>query len=64
MFGALRERDFRLLFTGQTFSLIGSSITTVALAFAVLEISHNSATDVGIVVAAALLRTAWSLQKG
>ncbi len=55
MFGALRERDFRLLFTGQTFSLIGSSITTVALAFAVLEISHNSATDVGIVVAAGLV---------
>jgi hypothetical protein len=45
MFGALRERDFRLLFTGQTFSLIGSSITTVALAFAVLEISHNSPTS-------------------
>ena len=55
MFGALRERNFRLLFTGQTFSLIGSSITTIALAFAVLEISHNSATDVGIVVAAGLV---------
>jgi MFS family permease len=55
MFGALRERDFRLLFTGQTFSLIGSSITTVALAFAVLEISHNSPTDLGIVVAAGLV---------
>ena len=41
MFEALRERDFRLLFTGQTFSLIGSSITTVALAFAVLEISPH-----------------------
>jgi MFS family permease len=56
MFGALRERDFRLLFTGQTFSLIGSSITTVALAFAVLEISpHNYAIDYGIVGAAGLL---------
>ncbi|MGZ4198780.1 MAG: MFS transporter [Thermoleophilia bacterium] len=53
MFGALRERDFRLLFTGQTFSLIGSSITTVALAFAVLEI--GSTTDLGIVVAAGLV---------
>jgi len=54
MFEALRERDFRLLFTGQTLSLIGSSITTVALAFAVLEIS-NSNTDLGIVMAAGLV---------
>ena len=53
MFDALRERDFRLLFTGQTFSLIGSSITTVALAFAVLEI--GTTTDLGIVVAAGLV---------
>ncbi len=45
MFGALRERDFRLLFTGQTFSLIGSSITTVALAFAVLEIGSRPPTS-------------------
>jgi MFS family permease len=56
MFGALRERDFRLLFTGQTISLIGSSITTVALAFAVLEISpHHYAIDYGIVGAAGLV---------
>jgi MFS family permease len=56
MFGALRERDFRLLFTGQTFSLIGSSITTIALAFAVLEISpHRYAIDYGMVGAAGLL---------
>jgi MFS family permease len=53
MFEALRERDFRLLFTGQTISLIGSSITTVALAFAVLEI--GSSTDLGIVMGAGLL---------
>ena len=55
MFGALRERDFRLLFTGQTISLIGSSITTIALAFAVLGISpHHYAVDYGIVGAAGL----------
>ena len=54
MFEALRERDFRLLFTGQAISLIGSSVTTVALAFAVLEI--GSRTDrLGIVVAAGLV---------
>jgi MFS family permease len=55
MFEALRERDFRLLFTGQAISLIGSSITTIALAFAVLEISHDSYTDVGFVMAAGLV---------
>ncbi len=57
MFEALRERDFRLLFTGQTLSLIGSSITTVALAFAVIQISglHHYAVDYGIVGAAGLV---------
>ena len=55
MFEALRERDFRLLFTGQAVSLIGSSITTIALAFAVLAISHDSYTDVGLVMAAGLV---------
>ena len=57
MFGALRERDFRLLFTGQTFSLIGSAITTVALAFAVMEIvpQDHYAIDYGIVGAAGLV---------
>jgi MFS family permease len=55
MFEALRERDFRLLFTGQAISLIGSSVTTIALAFAVLEISHDSYTDVGLVMAAGLV---------
>ena len=54
MFEALRERDFRLLFTGQSISLIGSSITTVALAFAVFDISHNNKWDYGLVMAAGL----------
>ena len=47
---ALREREFRLLFTGQLISLIGDSFTSIALAFAVLSI--GSATDLGIVFAA------------
>jgi MFS family permease len=55
MFEVLRERDFRLLFTGQTISLIGSSITTIALVFAVLAISHDSNTAVGLVMAAGLV---------
>jgi MFS family permease len=49
-FGALREREFRLLFAGQVISLLGDSFTSVALAFAVLAI--GSPTDLGIVFAA------------
>jgi MFS family permease len=49
-FGALREREFRLLFTGQLISLLGDAFTSVALAFAVLSI--GGATDLGIVFAA------------
>jgi predicted MFS family arabinose efflux permease len=49
-FGALAEREFRLLFTGQLISLLGDSFSSVALAFAVL--SFGSATDLGIVFAA------------
>jgi MFS family permease len=49
-FGALREREFRLLFTGQLISLLGDAFTSIALAFAVLSIGN--ATDLGIVFAA------------
>ena len=49
-FDALRERQFRLLFTGQIVSLFGDALTGVALAFAVLGI--GSATDLGYVFAA------------
>jgi hypothetical protein len=50
-FDALRERQFRLLFTGQIVSLFGDAVTGVALAFAVLDLT-NSATDLGYVFAA------------
>jgi predicted MFS family arabinose efflux permease len=49
-FEALREREFRLLFTGQLISLLGDAFTSIALAFAVLAIGN--ATDLGIVFAA------------
>jgi MFS family permease len=49
-FDALREREFRLLFSGQLISLLGDAFTSVALAFAVLSIGN--ATDLGIVFAA------------
>lgn len=49
--GALREREFRLLFTGQVISLMGDAFTPVALAWAVLDLT-NSATDLGLVLLA------------
>ena len=49
--GALRERDFRLLFVGQATSWLGTGMVGVALAFAVLDVTH-SASDLGIVLAA------------
>jgi predicted MFS family arabinose efflux permease len=48
--GPLREREFRLLFTGQLVSLTGSAMAPIALAFAVLEIGTPS--DLGFVLAA------------
>jgi MFS family permease len=51
--GALQERDFRLLFLGQTLSHVGSSILPIALIFAVLE--FGSASALGIVSAALLV---------
>ncbi|MBI5104981.1 MAG: MFS transporter [Solirubrobacterales bacterium] len=47
----LRLREFRLLFLGQTVSLLGDGMVRVALAFAVLHIG-GSAADVGLVLAA------------
>ncbi len=47
----LREREFRLLFTAQAIWLLGSWMTPVALAFAVLE-QTDSPTALGIVLGA------------
>jgi MFS family permease len=48
--GALHERQFRLLFTGQTISLLGDGIVGVALSFAVLDLT-GSVSDLGYVFA-------------
>jgi predicted MFS family arabinose efflux permease len=50
-FEALRERQFRLLFTGQLVSLLGDSFSGIALAYAVLNLT-GSASDLGYVFAA------------
>ncbi|MDX2646591.1 MFS transporter [Streptomyces sp. PA03-1a] len=50
----LRERDFRRFFIGYTTSLFGSSMASVALAFAVLE-TGGGGTELGLVLAARIL---------
>jgi MFS family permease len=45
---------FRLFFAGRLISILGSSMTPVALAFAVLDTSHR-ATDLGVVLAAQMI---------
>ena len=49
--GALSERNFRLLFVGQSVSSLGSARVPVALAFAVLDLTHSPA-DLGYVLGA------------
>jgi MFS family permease len=54
--GALRERDFRLLFTATTITTLGDRIASIALVFAVLHL--GSATDLGLVLGARSLAEA------
>jgi MFS family permease len=60
----LRERNFRLLFTGQAVSAIGDSLTPVALAFATLNVSQHSASALGIVFAVSTLTRVLALPLG
>ena len=53
-FGPLRDRKFRLLWSGRTFSEFGSALVPVALTFAVLDLT-SSATSLGLVLAAAFV---------
>ena len=50
-FEALRYRDLRIVFGATAASNVGDGVVSVALAFAVLELT-GSATDLGIVLAA------------
>ena len=60
----LREREFCLLFSGQTVSLIGDNLAPIALAFAILD-AGGSATDVGVVYASNIIaRVAFILVGG
>jgi len=50
----LRQRNFRLFFTGQSLSIVGDAIVPVALAFAVLE-HGGDPSDLGLVLGAGIL---------
>ena len=52
--GVLRERDFRRFYTGYVTSLLGSAMSTVAIAWAVLD-SGGGATGLGYVFAAGVV---------
>jgi len=52
----LRSRSFFFLWSGQTISLLGDSIFTVALAWTVVELT-GSATAMSLVVVAQLIPT-------
>ena len=61
---ALAERDFRLLWIGQSGSAVGDALVGVALAFAVLDLT-GSAADLGLVFAAySLPRVVFTLAGG
>jgi MFS family permease len=49
MFRALRIRNYRLFFVGQTISQVGTWCHAVALAWLVLDLSHNSGLAAGLV---------------
>lgn len=49
--GVMRNRSFRIFFAGQAVSAIGDGLVPVALAFAILDLTH-SASALGIVMAA------------
>src|SRR5215469_2424897 len=52
--GVLAARDFRCFLAGYTTSLLGTSMSSVAIAFAVLD-RGGTATDLGYVFAAAIV---------
>ncbi|GII59998.1 MFS transporter [Sphaerisporangium krabiense] len=53
--GLLRERDFRLLWIGETSSAFGSSVTSVAMPLVAVTVLHADALAVGVLTAAAWL---------
>ena len=55
LFGALKERQFRLLWLGQATSTLGDGLVPVALSFAVIEHARPVGDALGLVLAAETL---------
>src|SRR5579859_7526854 len=53
--GVLAERDFRTFYIGYVTSQLGSSMSGVAVAWAVLQATSGSATGLGLVFAAGVV---------
>src|SRR5260370_9719870 len=58
-FSALHHRNFRLFWCGQLISLIGTWMQTIGQAWLVLELSHNSALELGVVAPFNFFRSFW-----
>jgi MFS family permease len=56
--GVLREREFALLFAGQSVSVLGDRLVMVAMPFAVLSLPGAGLGDVGLVLGASALTLA------
>ena len=64
MFAPLRERDFRLLWTGMTVSLVGDGVLLVALAWKVYELSNSPSAMAAVGVAMTVPHVAFLLLGG
>jgi len=64
VFAPLRERDFRLLWTGMTVSLVGDGMLLVALAWQVYELANTPAAMAAVGVAMAVPHLAFLLLGG
>jgi MFS family permease len=62
--GALAERNFRLLFSSTTVSALGDGVATVALAFAVLQVSNSPVALGGVIAARQAAQAAITLAAG
>lgn len=62
-FAVLRNRDLRLVFSATAVSDIGDGVVSIAVTFAVLDLTH-SATDIGIVLACRTIALLASLLVG
>jgi MFS family permease len=55
MISSLRQRNYRLFFFGQIVSVAGTWMQTVAQSFLVLDLTHNSGTQLGLTTAVRFL---------